>query len=726
MPARSAPESHPKTPGPQQTPAEEPEAGLAELRTILSGPERERLHQVETRFEDDALRASHTGRVLPEAVMAAIGSGSASRLGRAFTDPVTGAIQHIAEEKPDELSDLLAPVIAPSVAKAIHRTFDRMVQSLNHVLEHSLSPRSFAWRFEAWRTGCPFAELVLLKTLRFRVEQVFLIHRETSLVLAHASAFGQETSDPDMVAGMLAAIRDFARDSFNDNSETVEDLETLHFGNLMIWMEQSASLVLAGVVRGKPDTELRDLLRSTLLRLAKRHRHDLRSFSGDTHHFQNSLPDLEECLLSERSPTAPPAKAGFRKYLPFLLLTILGIAWLLYAGWAARAEERAVQALVREMNTRPGVAVLDFDRSGGAWNIHALRDPLSAAETDAWLESRLQELPPLAVAWDGMISTDDSLLEKRIVENLTPPDTVQFTAREGRLILAGQASSSWADRALPLASVIPGIRSVDVSALKIEHPALTLEELLVLLAPPDGVSLSLGADRVLSATGVAPAWWIEATRARVATFPDVSKFDSADLLTHEEALLRDIRNRLQPPDGLRLALWGDSLVLNGPASNAWITQAMQTLENGIPGVRLWDFSRVENLDQKAFDQLAERIAAIRFQFGRGSVDLPEDQSGRVEEAAALIAKLPPLATALGKSPAVIARGSADWEGSDEINMRISLQRAERIREALITAGVGEVPLTAEAVGAIGSPAEADSGAPRRVELIVTTTQETSP
>ena len=40
------------------------------------------------------------------------------------------------------------------------------------------------WRVESIRTGRPFAEIVLMHSLLYRVEQVFLIHRETGLVLS--------------------------------------------------------------------------------------------------------------------------------------------------------------------------------------------------------------------------------------------------------------------------------------------------------------------------------------------------------------------------------------------------------------------------------------------------------------------------------------------------------------------------------------------------------------
>ena len=55
-----------------------------------------------------------------------------------------------------------------------------MMESLNRTVEHSFSWRALAWRWTALRTGKPFAEIVLLNTLEYRVEQVFLVHAESS------------------------------------------------------------------------------------------------------------------------------------------------------------------------------------------------------------------------------------------------------------------------------------------------------------------------------------------------------------------------------------------------------------------------------------------------------------------------------------------------------------------------------------------------------------------
>ncbi|MEZ5976076.1 MAG: hypothetical protein R3E96_14915 [Planctomycetota bacterium] len=39
---------------------------------------------------------------------------------------------------------------------------------MNVALENSFSPRGVRWRMEAWRTGRPFGEVVLLNSLEYR------------------------------------------------------------------------------------------------------------------------------------------------------------------------------------------------------------------------------------------------------------------------------------------------------------------------------------------------------------------------------------------------------------------------------------------------------------------------------------------------------------------------------------------------------------------------------
>ena len=147
------------------------------------------------------------------------------------------------------------------------------------LLRIASSAQGLKWRLEAWRTGKSFGEVVLLNTLLYRVEQVFLIHRETGLLLQHVVAGTSSIQDADMVSGMLTAIQDFVHDSFS--SQQSDTLETLQVGGLTVWIEQGPRAILAGVKRRKRPQELRTTFHETLERIHLEFSRELESFEGD-------------------------------------------------------------------------------------------------------------------------------------------------------------------------------------------------------------------------------------------------------------------------------------------------------------------------------------------------------------------------------------------------------------------------------------------------------------
>jgi OOP family OmpA-OmpF porin len=192
-----------------------PEAGadeLGELRRLLLVAEEAQVSRLQQRLDDPEIHAEDVSRVLPEALL--LRSAKDDDLTRALQPTVEKAIVTSVRRDPQTLVDALFPVMGPAIRKAIASALASMVESFSQTLEHSLSIRGIKWRLEAWRTGKPLAEVILLRTLVYRVEQVFLIHRESGLLLQHVSASARGVQDADMVSGMLTAIRDFVHDSF--------------------------------------------------------------------------------------------------------------------------------------------------------------------------------------------------------------------------------------------------------------------------------------------------------------------------------------------------------------------------------------------------------------------------------------------------------------------------------------------------------------------------------
>jgi CHASE2 domain-containing sensor protein len=159
-----------------------------------------------------------------------------------------------------------------------------------------------------------FVEVVRLRTLVFRVEQVFLIHHQTGVLLLHVAADPTTTRDPDLIAGMLIAIQDFVQDSFRVSTD--EGPETIQIGELTVWIEKGQLAVLAAVIHGNPPQIVRTLLQDTLATIHLEHANALVTFTGDVRPFETSRPHLEACLLTQTAPHT-------RKTSPMLWLILV-------------------------------------------------------------------------------------------------------------------------------------------------------------------------------------------------------------------------------------------------------------------------------------------------------------------------------------------------------------------------------------------------------------------
>lgn len=347
--------------------------------------------------------------------------------------------------------------MGPAIRKAIAEALRGLVQALNQSLEHSLSLRGLGWRLEAIRTGRSFGEVVLAKTLVFRVEQVFLIHRDSGLLLQHVVAPEVEVQDVDMVSGMLTAIRDFAHDSFHVGDE--EGLQTMEVGDLQVWVEQGPRAVLAAVLRGTAPVELRLALREALEGVHLELGAELGGFEGDASPFVRARPLLEDCLRSQR--VAGPRRRMTRVWVLALLLLAL------VAGWGATSflQARRFGRFLRALSAEPGIVVTGVSREGGARVVTGLKDPL-AQPPEQLLDEHGLEPGRVRFRLGGYHSLEAPLVVARARQVLEAPPTVDLSFEGGVLAVFGTADSAWIARARSVAPLVAGVVRYDESGLR--------------------------------------------------------------------------------------------------------------------------------------------------------------------------------------------------------------------------------------------------------------------
>ncbi len=347
---------------------------LAELRAILLGPDRAAWETMRQRLDNPSRRAEDVAAVLAEAVRLR----SDVKLRRALQPLLEEALQLSVQSNPRMLADALFPIFGKAIRKAITAELDGMLQSLSQTLEQSFSWRSVQWRWESFRTGKPYAEIVLLRSLLYRVEQVFLIHRDSGLLLQHVaapSASPAETKDPEMVSGMLTAIQDFVRDSVSGAES--ENLETVRMGEVGVVIASGPDAILAGFVRGVAPRKLSRVFQDALDVIEQKKAEALHEFSGDVSRFNSCRPQLQACLVGQgRDERRPSGSWGARALLfglPMLLLLALA-GWWIYSA----AIQRRWTDFAHRLESQPGIVLTHAEQRGSKFYIAGLRDPLAA------------------------------------------------------------------------------------------------------------------------------------------------------------------------------------------------------------------------------------------------------------------------------------------------------------------------------------------------------------
>ncbi|QNN25194.1 OmpA family protein [Planctomycetales bacterium ZRK34] len=548
------------------------------LRDLLIGPERERLDALAERLDDPDRLAQDVSRVIAEAAL--IRTHADTKLDQALEPIVEKSLRVSVKKNPRQIADVIFPIMGPAIRKAISDTFARMLGSLSQALEHSFSLHSIRWRFEAWRSGKSFAEVVLLHTLLYRVEQVYLIHRDTGLLLQHVAGPSVDVRDGDMVSGMLTAIRDFVGDSFELGEG--EALDTLRVGELTVWIEAGPHAVLAAVIRGNPPHALRDELQVTLEHIHAEYAEELTEYEGDSAPFERCRPMLESCLEEAKRDDSRR-----RPWLGWAAVATVIVLLGLWIGVGIRNEYRWRQ-FIQGLRSQPGVVITGIDRRAGRDVIYGLRDPLAPDEATL-LASYTGDRSQVDLQFKPYYDTAKSFVERRVMDRLQPPSTVNVTLEADQLTLTGTAPTQWIKHARQVAPAIAGVGHVDDTKLMAnDAEKLAMDRLRKALHPPDTVRLALVGD-VLVATGTASEAWIDKARWGVRLIDDTVKLDTSRLAVEDRshAIFRQVNMTLEPPGSVVLSLVDGVLTARGSASTRWINDA-RLLARTISGIDTYD------------------------------------------------------------------------------------------------------------------------------------------
>ncbi|MBU3004857.1 OmpA family protein [Paraglaciecola arctica] len=282
----------------------------------------------------------------------------------------------------DRFVSYLYPLIGSLVRKSVTAFITELLEKTNTLIENSLTIKGLTWRFKAWQSGVTFSQYAASQTFAFRVEQVFLIHRETGLLLNSVSLGLELEADADMVSSMLTAINDFVSDSFNTNTGKVEqNLDVVRTDDFTLLLKKGPKASVVAAITGNMPQGVANQLQTTLEEIHKLYDKELDKFDGDSIPFNNSEHQLRDCLMTVLKPEHDSSKKPWMAWTVVLLI-LLGCGFLLVKRW----NSHELMNQVRLIDNAPGILLTSIETSGlEQIQLEVLRDPASVSIQE-WLE----------------------------------------------------------------------------------------------------------------------------------------------------------------------------------------------------------------------------------------------------------------------------------------------------------------------------------------------------
>lgn len=512
---------------------------LDELKQLLIGEERHHLSSLEERLDDPHRRAEDLAEVLPDSISLSKSKGPG--LAQCLQEPVTECVKHAAREHTQLFADALFPVIMPAVRRSIAEALRAFVQTLNQTLEQALSPKSLGWRLEALRSGIPYHEMVLKHTLIYRVEQVFLIHRKTGLLVSHLSHPDIKVKDSDAVSAMFTAIQDFAHHTFD--SQSSDEIDSIDIGDHTTWLIYGPHITLACVIRGIPPLELREQLAGVVEELNRHFGRALEIFDGDKDAIGDVNPVLQRCLRLKVNKGSTRRPSLLRSAVALFSLVLLILILILTSYWAVDTyqDNRRFYHLLEALENKPGMLIFESSELGGQRIYQGLRDPLAVEPMALAGELGFDERE-VAFAMTPYYSAEPAIVAKRARRALAVPGTVRLTLSDGVLKATGTAPYQWLNKNRNHSSFIPGIERIDLNGVSPDDDGLR-REILALLDPPEGIEIGIES-KTVRIQGRAPWPWILSLPDALESIEWLDQVDVNQLSAAESPQLLDLYQQI--------------------------------------------------------------------------------------------------------------------------------------------------------------------------------------
>jgi len=244
--------------------------------------------------------------------------------------PIMGeAIRKQIEDSKEDVIDALYPVIGSTIRKSIAEAMKNLVNTVNEKIDKTFSFLTIKSKIRSKVTGVSTAEIFLKESIPFQIHEVFYIHRETGILLSHASVTLEDINvDKDLISGMLTAIRNFASTILGKDED--QNVHKIQYDNFQIQLEVGRYAYLAVVISGVKKENFNEKFKHLEQKLHQCYFKQMRDFEGDISKFEGISTFINKFLSansvqedSGESLEKSSKSIGWALGILFLLFSIL-------------------------------------------------------------------------------------------------------------------------------------------------------------------------------------------------------------------------------------------------------------------------------------------------------------------------------------------------------------------------------------------------------------------
>lgn len=220
---------------------------------------------------------------------------------------IPGFVQTSIKESKEEMIDAIYPIMGSLVVRSVSESMRELARNIDERMRTTFNFGMVTQRLRARATGVSEVDMAIRQSLPFRVDELFLVHTETGILLQYlarkfdkatgAESFVTESEDSEVISGMLTAFQDFVEDAFGQDDQA--SLDEFQYGQKQVLIKPGRHIYVAVIIQGIAPQGFRGAVSDHVYKIEREYVDDLRGFDGNTSVFDD-VAVLLKSIMDEK------------------------------------------------------------------------------------------------------------------------------------------------------------------------------------------------------------------------------------------------------------------------------------------------------------------------------------------------------------------------------------------------------------------------------------------